>query len=168
MTSDNYLLEFEDFRHRPIKHLIETLEITTGKNLSELKVRDLTYHNSQPIWPAEGVYLFRENKDVILVGKVSSQSFTERIAKHFDIRHFAWFNRLLELICIKILKVEWNDDNAVKASEYAFEKLNIVLINFTDRDRINRTERLFRACMQPLNKFKTIKEKDLDQILDKY
>ena len=168
MTADDYLIEYDDLRTSSIRNLLETITNTQGRKLEELKVKDLTYHNSKEIWPGEGVYIFRDKKNVIYVGKARSMSFTERIAKHVDFRHFAWFNRLLELICTRLLELEWNDENAKKASKYAFENLNLVLINFKDRNRIDRTERLLRSCAEPLNKFKKLKQKNLELILDEY
>jgi hypothetical protein len=169
MSQDNYLLEYEEIKDLSIRSFLELLDKTEGKQLSELKVRDLSYHNDQHIWPGSGVYLFRDQKRVIYVGKVSAMSFTERIAKHFDYRPAAWMNRLLKLISEKEFKHERHTSVNLKiASKYAFENLNLVLINFEDRSRINRTERLFRSCTQPLNKFKNLTEKNLEKIIGEY
>lgn len=168
MPLDNYLIEYEDLMASSINNLLETIRKVPGKKIDELRVKDLTYHNSKEIWPGEGVYLFRDKDEVIYVGKATSMSFTERIPKHFDFRQFAWFNRLLELICKRILELEWNDENAKKSSKYAYENLNLVLINFTHRERIGRIERLLRSCTESLNKFKYLKEDDLDKKLDEY
>ena len=168
MENDNYLIEYESIKHLSIKEFLQHLESVKGKNLNELKVSDLSYHNLTPIWPGEGVYLFRNNKNITYVGKVSSMSFTERIPKHFDIRHFAWFNRLLELICVMELKHKWNNAGAKKASKYAFENLNLILINFSNRQRINRTERLIRSCSGALNRFKSLQENNLNKTIDNY
>lgn len=52
-------------------------------------------------------------------------------------------NTLLKLVSKKELGHEIQDDESlIIASKYAFENLNLVLINFEFRDRINRTERL--------------------------
>jgi hypothetical protein len=168
MATDDYLIEYDTLRGFSIRDLLKTIEKTKGKRLDELKVMDLTYHNSIEIWRGEGVYIFKEQKRIIYVGKASSMSFTERIPKHFDLRHDAWFNRLLELICIKILGLEWNDENAIISSKYAFKNLNLVLINFKDRKQIDRIERLLRSCAEPLNEFKKLKEKNHDKSLDDY
>jgi hypothetical protein len=169
VSKDNYLIEYRDIENKSIQELLDLLNQTVGKKLNDLKVLDLSYHNGQPIWPGVGVYIFRNDKRAIYVGKVSSMSFTERIAKHFDFRSFAWMNRLLKLISEKELHHEVQDHNNLKiASKYAFENLNIVFINFDQRDRINRTERLLRSCMHPLNKFKNLTEKNLDKIINEY
>jgi len=168
MKADDYLLEYDNIKDLSIKILLETLSDTNGKKLNDLKVRDLTYHNKNKIFPGEGVYIFREDISAIYVGKVSSMSFTERIAKHFDLREVSWFNRLLKLLCERELKIPVNNENLKTASEYAFQKLNLVLINFKNRDRINRTERLLRSCMEPLNKFKYLEEKNLGKIVSEY
>lgn len=165
---DDYLIEYEDYKNLPVKNLLDAISLSRGQLLQDLKVRDLTYHNSLAIFPGQGVYIFRENKDAVYVGKVSSMSFTERIAKHFDFRNFAWMNGLIKAICSKKMALDINDDNLKLSSEYAFDNLNLVLINFTERSKINRTERLLRSCMSPLNKFKYLKENDLEKILFEY
>jgi len=163
-----YLLNFEDIRQMSIESMLSTLSNTDGITLDELKVKDLTYYNEKEIFPGIGVYLFREDKKVIYVGKCSSNSFTERIPKHFDIRKIAWMNSLLKLICKKQLLVEINDENLKRASQDAFKKLNLILINFSDRRKINRIEKLLRSCTDPLNKLKKYKEINLETIVDKY
>lgn len=166
--TDNYLLEFEQLKGNSIEFLLERIKNAKGKKLSELKIKDLSYHNQNLINPGEGVYIFRDKEKIILVGKVSSMSFVERIPKHLDYRPNAWFNRLLELICERLLEIEPNEENYIKASKYAFENLNLVLINFKTRDKINRIERLLRSCTETLNKFKNLKEYDLSKKLIEY
>jgi len=162
---DNYLLNYEKLSQLTINEFLKKIEATEGKVLRELKVSDLTYYNNAPIIPAEGVYIFREDKKIIYVGKVTSMSFTERIPKHFDTRHKAWFNRLLKIICEKHpdYKSPITDENLRTASKYAFENLNLVLINFENRDRINSIEKLIRATTNTLNKFKTLRENDKEK-----
>ena len=165
---DDYLIEFEEIERASISEFIDRIKSAKGKKLSDLKVRDLTYHNEEPILPGEGVYIFREGEEILLVGKVSSMSFTERIPKHFDFRTSAWFNRLLYITCLRHLKLEKNEENYITASKYAFENLNIVLINFKSREKINRIERLLRSSTNTLNKFKKLKELKLDKLLNEY
>lgn len=165
---DDYLIEYEDISDSTIEDLLNRIDATRGKRLEDLKIKDLTYHNATEIWPGEGIYLFRDHKKNLYVGEVRSMSFTERIAKHFDFRHFAWMNRLLELICVKVLELDWNDDNAKKASIYAFDNLNLVLVNFTERYFIDKTERLLRSCTCPLNAFKNLKETNVKMKLKEY
>jgi hypothetical protein len=168
---DNYLIEYSSIELFSIEELLHILNATEGKRISELKVRDLTFHNNKEIWRGEGVYLFRRNKDIVYVGKVSSMSFTERIGKHFDLRKEAWMNRLLKLISEKELILnEETLENLKSASLHAFENLNIVLINFKTREvsRINRLETLLRACTKPLNGFKNLKINDYNQIINQF
>jgi hypothetical protein len=56
MKNDNYVVEYEKVKQLTIDDLMKQLNSTKGKNLNELKVVDLTYHNSIKIWPGEGVY----------------------------------------------------------------------------------------------------------------
>jgi hypothetical protein len=166
--NDNYLIEFDEIKELTIKELLDRIKKTKGKALNELKVKDLSYHNGNLITPGEGVYIFREKTEIVLVGKVSSMSFTERISKHFDYRPYAWFNRLLFLLCERHLKLEKSEQNFKLASKYAFDNLNIVLINFKSREKINRIERLLRSCTNTLNKFKHLKERNVEKIVNEY
>lgn len=78
-------------------------------------------------------------------------------------------NSLLKIISKKELGHETQNDNNLKiASEYAFDNLNLILINFEKRNRINRTERLLRSCARPLNKFKILSEKNFDKLICEY
>jgi len=82
---DDYLIEFEDYSNYTIREFIEILKSKKGKLLKDLKVKDLTYFNGKLINPGHGIYIFKENDEIILVGKARTTSFTERIAKHFDV-----------------------------------------------------------------------------------
>jgi len=167
-NEDDFLLEFKDLEEKSIRNLLDRIEETKGKPLNEFRLMDLTYHNGNQISPGIGVYIFRIAKDILLVGKNSSMSFTERIGKHLDFRHGAWFNRLLVLICQRQLKIEVNDENLRIASKYAYENLNLVLINFNNKERINRTERLLRSCTNSLNKFRNLRENNLEKLVKDY
>ena len=99
----NYIIEFENYEDFTLGDFIEVIRKTEGIPLNELKVKDLTYYNDEFIEGGCGVYIFKEKEDIILVGKAETVSFTERIAKHFDLRTNAWFNRLLYIISMKKL-----------------------------------------------------------------
>jgi hypothetical protein len=168
MERDNYLIEYDEIRHFSIENCLQRIKSCDGKKLSDLKVMDLSYHNGKAIYPGEGVYIFREGTSFRHVGKVSAMSFTERIAKHFDLRKGAWFNRLLKIICEKKLEIEVTDENLRIASNYAFKNLNLVLINFKEKKRIDRIERMFRASTDTLNRFKGERVKSREIIVDEY
>lgn len=163
-----HFIEYENLESRSIRDVLKTINGIDGIKLSDLRVKDLSYQNGQVVIPGQGVYLFREGKKVVYVGKVSSNSFTERIAKHFDVRNGAWFNRLLQLINWYSLPQQLDCEYYIDASKYAFQHLNLVMINFKSRERINRTESLMRACYRPLNKFKRERHIDLDTLLKEY
>jgi hypothetical protein len=165
---NDYLIEFSDIENYTLKEFLDHIDNINGLSLKELKVSDLSYYNKKPIWPGEGVYLFREGKEILYVGKVSSMSFTERIAKHLDLRPFAWFNRLLKIICQKKFNKEISKENLIETSKYAFDNLNLILINFKKRDKINSIEKLLRASTNTLNKFKTVRVKNNDLIINNY
>lgn len=167
-NQDDFLLEFKDLEEKSIRNLLDVIQKTKGKPLNEFRIMDLTYHNGHQISPGIGVYIFRNEQEFVLVGKVTSMSFTERIAKHLDFRHGAWFNRLLVLICERQLNIEVNDVNLRIASKYAFDNLNLILISFRDVHRINRTERLLRSCTNTLNKFRKLRESNFEKIVKDY
>lgn len=163
----SHFIEFEDFKNYTVQQFIAHLDQLEGIKLSELKVKDLSYSNGNIVTPGEGVYLFRQGAKVVLVGKNSSNSFTERISKHFDVRTFAWFNRLLQLVSWKLLDIH-NPDFYLKASNYCFDNLNLILINFQKRDKINRMEWLLRATTNPLNQFKHEKNVDMNKMIKEF
>ncbi|WP_420576738.1 hypothetical protein [Ekhidna sp.] len=163
-----HFIEYEEIENKTIAQAIDYIESIDGIKLAELKVRDLSYQDNKIILPGEGVYVFREGVRPVYVGKVSSMSFTERIAKHFDVREFAWFNRLLELVNWFKLEDQIKREFYIDASKYAFEHLNLVMINFKSRERINRTESLFRAAMEPLNGYKNVRIIDYSILIKEY
>lgn len=167
---DKYVIEFEDVKSHTLKEFIELIETIPGKKLSEFRLIDLTYENNKLINPGHGVYVFRDNnKNIILVGKATSTSFTERIAKHFDIRPGAWFNRLMYVVCCRQLNLEKSNSNYLIASKHIFENVDIVLINFIfDFQRIPKIETLLRGSTNTLNKFKNRKEGNLNKKLIDY
>ena len=151
-----FVLQYKDFEEGTIDGLLQKIKSTSGVRLSELKVMDLF-----DIDPGEGVYIFIDSKIKLFhIGKVSSMSFVERIPHHFDIRKGAWMNRLLKIICEKHWNVEINDKNLYKAAKFAFAELKLILINFNNREKIERIERLLRSTGEPLNRFKSFKLKD--------
>ncbi|MBL4653646.1 MAG: hypothetical protein JKY53_12410 [Flavobacteriales bacterium] len=164
-----YVIEYNEIKCLSIREAKKHILNCDGIRLDEMKVKDLTYHNDEFIYPGSGVYIFRNGKQIVYVGKCSSMSFTERIAKHFDLRKVAWMNRLLKLICERIQGNKVTDDNLKIASKYAFENLSLVLINFKERDRIDRTERMFRATYkEALNTFKKLKIRDESVVVELY
>ena len=165
---DNYLLQYSDLENLTLREFKDKVEKLQGINLKDLKISDLTFYNGNPILPSEGVYIFREGTNFVYVGKVTSMSFTERIPKHFDTRTFAWFNRLLKIICEKKNEKEITDENLIEASKFAFKNLNLILINFTKRERINSIEKLLRASTNTLNRFKTLGITDNNLIIKNY
>lgn len=161
MNMKNYIIEFENYEDFTLGDFIEVIRKTEGIPLNELKVKDLTYYNDELIEGGCGVYIFKEKEDIILVGKAEIVSFTERIAKHFDLRTNAWFNRLLYVISMKKLGFEAKDEKSYReASKYAFNNCSLVLINIKNNSntqkpsKISILETVLRGSANPLNKFK--------------
>ena len=156
----NYLIEFEDYLSFSVNQFIEIINKTEGIKLNELRVKDLTYYNNQFINPGHGIYIFKDDRSILLIGKARTMSFTERIAKHFDLRPNAWFNRLLFVINRdkeKFKIVSNNDEDGFKrSSEYVFNNAKLLLINIkSDRiHQIDKFENILRATAEPLNRFK--------------
>ena len=159
-----FVLQYSTVKNLTINCFISKLKDTPGIKLKSLKIKDLS-----DIYPGLGVYIFKQGKKFYYVGKVSSMSFVERIPKHFDLRESAWMNRLLKIICEKQLNKEINYECLKNASKFAFNNLNLVLINFEENwEKISRIERLLRSTNEPLNSFKTIKIEDQSIIINKY
>ncbi|SFJ22947.1 hypothetical protein [Myroides guanonis] len=157
---DDYLVEFDDYKEFTVGEFIEILRRKKGRHLNDLKVKDLTYFNNQLITPGHGVYIFKEDDAIILVGKARNVSFTERIAKHLDIRPDAWFNRLMYVKSRQILgdnfKTTLDKTESFKeASLYAFEHYSLILINMENAKQIDQFESILRGTANPLNKYKT-------------
>lgn len=170
LSNDTYLIEYDNIKALSIADVLQKVDHTKGLALSQMRLHDLNYFKGEHIYPGHGVYLFRKGTDIVYVGKVRNMSFIERIPKHFDLRHRGWFNRLLKIICEKELNISHrdSDDNLKIANQYAFENLNLVLIHFKENKKVDGVERLLRSCINALNKFKTVRYRRLDQILDEY
>lgn len=167
----NYLIDFSTIENLSIQEAFRFVNEIQGIDIREMKVQDLSCYNGEFIYPGNGVYLFREGTTIRYVGKAESMSFIERIPKHFDIRKFAWFNRLLELTAEnqwRIPEEELNDEAMMLASTWAFENLNLVLIHFTSRDRIARTERMFRTSETAWNRFRKVRINEFERMVCEY
>ncbi|WP_412987690.1 hypothetical protein [Pontimicrobium sp. IMCC45349] len=170
---DNYLLEFEIIDPLKLVDVISLINRTAGIPLKNINLNNLVFHNNQPIFPGNGVYLFRKGRQVVYVGKNDSLSFVERIPKHLDLRQGAWFNKMLQHTNANVLKYEWNDESCIKANKYAIDNYNLVLVNFKyeideRKYHINRLERTLRASLEPFNKFKKFKIFDLEKRVTEY
>lgn len=149
--------ELLDLNSSSIKEWGNSIE---GIKLSDLKVKDLVFHNGLPIRSGNGVYIFKEENLPIYVGNCVSRNFVERIPGHFNIRHNGWFNSLL----VTLIRGQYRrkhiddktDDNLTNTAKLAFENLDLVLINFPkyNKPAINKLEDFLRITLDPLNRFK--------------
>jgi hypothetical protein len=149
----NYLIKYEGQRQMPIKQLIDKIKATEGIRLKILKMEHLIYYKNDYIIPGNGVYIFREGDKLIYVGRCSSQTFIERIARNLDINENAWQNILLKNICRKSEK-EINEKNLKSAAKHAFEKISVILINFTNRKLDKREISIIKIENQLIKKLK--------------
>lgn len=151
--------EILDFNHEKLNNWFSEVK---GIKISNLKVKDLVFYNDEPILTGNGVYIFKEKNNAIYVGNCVARNFVERIPAHFDIRHNGWFNSLL----VNLIKRKYNsdknrkeyktDENLIEAAEFAFNNLELVLINFPEYNKlaINRLEVFFKIVLNPINGFK--------------
>jgi len=124
----NYLIAYAD---KTIGQFIEEIKITEGLPLKDLKVMDLVYYKDEPIRSGIGVYIFKSKDKYYYVGNCVARCFAECIPAHFDLRKVGWFNSLLKNIIKKNLnEKEINDESLHQAAKFAFENINLVLINF--------------------------------------
>jgi hypothetical protein len=165
---NKYYCEIEEILdHNPVS-ILDWIKSISGIKLSELKVKDLVFQNGLPIMTGNGVYIFKENGIPLYVGNCVARNFVERIPAHFDIRHNGWFNSLLVTLIRRSYKRKSKEDktdaNLSQSAELAFEKLDLVLINFSkyDKSAINRLEDYLRITLKPLNGFKHKKLKQID------
>ena len=164
----DFVLQYEELKKMTLSQFVSVTKKTKGVLLKDLKVRDLSFYNGQYIYPGEGVYVFKNGTELYHIGKCSSMSFTERLPKHFDVRKRAWFNRLLEITVQNNEHYSDDDEGYMAASAFVFDTLELVLINFHERERISAIERLLRATNEPLNKFKRLRISDSTILVENY
>lgn len=93
---DNYLINYCGIKDCFINQIKSKLDKINGLPLSECTISKLIFYNDETILTGNGVYIFKEDKKYLYVGKCSSKSFVERIPPHFDIRNTGWFNNFLK------------------------------------------------------------------------
>lgn len=157
---NKYYYEIEEILEFNPDTIFDWFKSTSGIKLSELKIKDLVFQDGKPIMTGNGVYIFKEENNPIYVGNCVARNFVERIPAHFDVRHNGWFNSLLvNLICRtynRKLKDDKTDENLAQSAKYAFENLDLVLINFSEYNKsaINKLEDYLKITLKPLNGFK--------------
>lgn len=164
----DYCIDYEDLTELTVNEVLVLLSKIHGLLASEMKVRDLVFYKNNPIYPGNGVYIFKDDSRYIYVGDCVARNFVERVPAHFDPRHFGWFNSLLKNLS-KEKNIENDDIESVfiENSRFAFDNFSIILINFKNYDRkhINKLETLLRIVLKPLNTFKHKKFEKLDSVL---
>ena len=122
-----------------------------------MKISDFIYCDNEPIHSGCGVYVFKEENAIFYVGKSSGKSFVERIPAHFDLRHGAWFNTILQYVADYRTSTDKKSLSGIQAAgRYALDHLSVVLINFRaddywNTDRIQVLENLLRMTAKPVN-----------------
>ncbi len=154
-----YCLNFENIKNkklREIKIILNNLD--NYIRLSELKVKDLVFLKDKPIKTGNGVYVFRNEKDIVYVGKCSGRSFIERISSHFDIREEAWMNSLLKFKRQK----ENKKCSLAKIAKSVFNQYFVLMINFenpeNNKDYCAKLETCLIGILMP--ELNSKKEKD--------
>jgi hypothetical protein len=163
---NKYYYELNEILDHNPNSICDWIKSTSGIKLSELKVKDLVFHNGLPIRTGNGVYIFKENDIPLYVGNCVARNFVERIPAHFDVRQNGWFNSLLVTLIKRTFnrksKDDKTDDNLSQSAKLAFEKLDLVLINFSNYDKlaINILEDYLKITLKPVN---GVKHKKLNQ-----
>lgn len=154
----NYLITYSD--NKKIEQFIEEINITDGLPLKDLRVIDLVYYKGEPIRSGIGVYIFKSKDKCYYVGNCVARCFAERIPSHFDLRKVGWFNTLLKtIIKNEFIDKEITDESLNIAAKFAFENINLVLINFeysshyiNQKIKINNLERDLGIALGSYNK----------------
>ena len=90
-----FKISYTDLVQKSAKEAIDIVNRARKKQLGDLRIYDLMFDKSEPIF--HGVYLFYSNENQCLyTGKNSSQSFVERIPWHFALSEKAWMNHFLK------------------------------------------------------------------------
>lgn len=158
----SYLIEYDEFKEIHINHLPVYFKNWPGIKLSEISIMDLCIFNATPIFPGNGVYIFKTtSNEIIYVGKCASRCFAERIPSHFDQRPGGWFNNMLK-IRLRALNRVCNDETLKEITKQSFYDLQLLLIHFRNHNpdsnnlgnKINQLEALLLKTIEPLNKSK--------------
>ncbi|TAE17195.1 MAG: hypothetical protein EAZ95_06835 [Bacteroidetes bacterium] len=154
---NGYLLNVNDLKNLTISQVIVKLKKLSGIRLQNCTLADLVFFEGNPIYSGNGVYIFKENEDIIYVGNCVSRSFVERIPSHFDIRSGGWFNSLLLNIISQEGKEKKTDELLAKAAKKALESYSLILINYEDysKESIDKLETVLRIVLKPYNTFKS-------------
>ncbi|MCC9063755.1 hypothetical protein [Flavobacterium piscisymbiosum] len=154
----NYLITFRD--NKTTEQFVDEINRIEGIALKDLKVRDLLYYNGEPIRSGIGVYIFKSKDKCYYVGNCVARCFAERIPAHFDLRKVGWFNTLLKtIIKNEFADKEITDDSLHIAAKFAFDNINLVLVNFeyhkhyiNQKIKINNLERDLGKALSSYNK----------------
>ena len=189
-NTDDYLINYNKVKIWKIKDAKSKLNEIEGLPLSDCTIKKLIFYNGEPILTGNGVYIFKNDKKYLYVGKCSSNCFVGRIPPHFDIRNTGWFNNFL--------KKDINNNREIKIKHWykkkeqlynkcyidllspqainSLKKYKVILINFEPNfsnkentsqkqeriDKIGKLEYILRIVLEPLNKFKTIKKENIN------
>lgn len=163
---DQYIINYTT--EETLEELVKQIDALEGLPLSKMKIQDLVFNSldGEPIRTGNGVYIFKNSEMTFYIGNCFARNFVERIPAHFDIRHNGWFNSLLKAIIknqnidFKNKTPEEKNEFLEKAAKIAFDKINIVLVNFLkyDKTEINNLERRLAEELNPINtRFRKIK-----------
>lgn len=160
MADSDYLLQLEDIKSKKFGEVVQLIKKMPGIQLASMTHADYLFYNGHPIFPGNGVYVFKIDNQVVYVGKTASRSFIERIPAHFDFRELAWMNSLLKNYC-KQNDYTPNNDELIDAARHCLEHTSVIMINFNTphlkeiKKKISVLENLLlRSDLQSWNKRK--------------
>jgi len=92
--NNDYLIEYSDIRDITIDKFTEKLKSKMGLPLPDCKISKLESHNDKPILLGNGVYLVKDEENILFVGDCSSRKFAEKIPTHFNKRKGENLNKI--------------------------------------------------------------------------
>ncbi|WP_256762444.1 hypothetical protein [Cohnella sp. WQ 127256] len=123
-----WIIDEELLQRSTWKELFQKIDSLEGKTIGELNLFDLVFFNSMDnSFVGNGVYVIKENEEIIYIGKASSRPFIERFGGHLDLRTIGGFNNLLKKIVEKKLGKEKNDQTIAEAGRWLM-KCKVILV----------------------------------------
>lgn len=123
-----WIIKEEFLSQNTWNELFQKINSMEGKTIGELNLFDLIFFNSvDNSFVGNGIYVIKENEDIIYIGKASSRPFIERFGGHLDLRVIGGFNNLLKKIVKNKLGKEENDQTIAEAGRWLM-KCKVILV----------------------------------------
>jgi len=123
-----WIIKEEFLKQNTWNELFQEITLMTGKTIGELNLFDLVFFNSEDnSFVGNGIYIIKENDEIIYIGKASSRPFIERFGGHLDLRYIGGFNNLLKKIAERKFELEKSDETIAEAGRWLM-RCKVILV----------------------------------------